>query len=171
MASKTETKSVPIKRTKGRTESGGRLMQPFEDMDQLFDRFMDRVYPRGFRLTPRWEWPELPQPFAGKRPNVDVIDRDDEILVRAELPGVEKKDLEVSMSENTLTIKATSSYEKEESKEDYFRSEIAHGSFARTITLPCEVDESKTSAKFSNGVLELTMPKLAKAKRRKIAVK
>ena len=81
MASKTETKSVPIKRTKGRTESGGRLMQPFEDMDQLFDRFMDRVYPRGFRLTPRWEWPELPQPFAGKRPNVDVIDRDDEILV------------------------------------------------------------------------------------------
>lgn len=171
MASKTESKSVPIKKSKKKAEGGGRLMQPFEDIDQLFDRFMERVYPRGWRMAPRWEWPDLPQPFAGKRPNVDVIDHDDEIVVHAELPGVEKKDLEVSMSENTLTIKATSSYEKEEKKEDYFRSEIAHGSFARTIALPCEVDEDKTSARFSNGILELTMPKLAKSKRRKITVK
>jgi HSP20 family protein len=171
MTSKTESKSVPIKRAKGKEESGGRLMQPFDEIDQLFDRFMERVYPRGWWLGPRWELPELPHPFAGKRPNVDVIDRDDEIVVRAELPGVDKKDLEVSMSENTLTIKATSSYEKEEKKEDYFRSEIAHGSFSRTIALPCEVDEARTSAKFSNGVLELAMPKLAKAKRHKITVK
>lgn len=169
MATKNETKSVPVRRKKGQ-EAGGRFPRPFEDIDQLFDRFMERVYPRGWWLSPR-EWPELPQPFAGKRPNIDVIDRDEEIVVRAELPGVEKKDLQVSMDENSLTIKATSSYKKEETKEDYYRSEMAHGSFARTIPLPCEVDDSKTSAKFDNGVLELTMPKLAKAKRRKISVK
>jgi len=168
MASKSENKSVPVKHRK---EGGGQLMQPFQDMDDLFDRFMERVYPRGWRLATPRDWPELPQPFAGKRPNVDVIDRDNEVLVRAELPGVDKKDLEVTMNDSTVTIKATSSYEKEETKGDYYRSEMAHGSFARTISLPCEVDDSKTAATFSNGILELTMPKRAGSKRRKITVK
>ena len=171
MATKNETKSVPVRHKKGKEAAGGRMSRPFEDIDQLFDRFMERVYPRGGWLGSRWEWPDMPQPFAGKRPNVDVIDRDDVVVVRAELPGVDKKDLQVSMDGSSLTIRATSSYEKEENKEDYYRSEMAHGSFARTIPLPCEVDDSKTGARFENGVLELTMPKLAGAKRRKITVK
>lgn len=168
MAGKSENKSIPVKH-KGK-EGGGQLVRPFQDMDDLFDRFMERVYPRGWHLASR-DWPELPQPFAGKRPNVDVIDRDNEVVVRAELPGVDRKDLEVTMNDSTVTIKATSSWEKEETKGDYYRSEMAHGSFARTIPLPCEVDDSKTAATFSNGILELTIPKRAGSRRRKITVK
>lgn len=173
MAIKNENKSVPVKRKRKQEAkgAGGHLMHPLEDIDMMFDRFMNRIYPGGWHLPSRWDWPEMPQPFAGKRPNVDVIDRDNEILVRAELPGVEKKDIDVSVDNSTLTIRASSSYEKKESEENYYRSEMAHGSFSRTISLPCEVDDKKADAKFSNGILELSMPKLPGAKRRRIAVK
>lgn len=164
MANKSDTASVPVKHKREKRE-GTRMPRPFEDIDQLFDRFMERVYPHGWHMGPHREWRDLPQLFGGQRPNVDVIDRDDEVVVRAELPGVEKKDLEVSLGDTSLTIKAVSSYEKEESRE------MAHGTFARTIALPCEVDEAGASATFSNGVLELTMPKLARAKRRRITVR
>jgi HSP20 family protein len=103
-------------------------------------------------------------------PKVDVIDRDEEVVVRAEVPGVEKDDLEVSVSDNTVTIKGETKHEQKEEKGNYFRSEISRGSFTRTVTLPGVVDTDKAKASFKDGVLELTMPKGEKARRRTVKV-
>ena len=110
-------------------------------------------------------------PFEGKNPRVDVIDHDNSVVVKAELPGVEKKDLDVTMSDNTVTIKGEVSHEREVTKGDYYRREMSSGLFSRTITLPAEVDGAKAEATYKDGVLELTLPKVAKSKRRKVAVK
>ena len=133
-----------------------RALSPFEEMEQVFDRAFERFFPRGWIRPSRWEfphWAELPEPFEGKHPRVDVIDQDNDIVVKAEIPGVEKKDLDVSMTENTVTIKASVSHEKEESKGDYYRRELSSGSFSRTVALPGEIDGSKAEAKFKDGVL------------------
>jgi HSP20 family protein len=109
-------------------------------------------------------------PFEGKMPAVDVSDLDDEVVVRAELPGVEKKDVDVSMSDNTVTIKGSTKREEKEEKGDYYRCETTCGAFTRTVALPAEVDGSKAKAKFKDGLLELTLPKMEKSKRRSIEV-
>jgi len=109
-------------------------------------------------------------PFEGRIPSVDVIDRDDEILVRAEIPGVKKKDLDVSVTEDSICIKGSAQHEEEEEKGEYCRRETASGSFARTVPLPGEVDTAKVKAEFKDGVLEMTLPKVKQAKRQKISL-
>jgi len=150
------------------------LMTPFEELENAFERAYGRLFPRGWLRPSRWEfprWGEFPMPFEGKHPRVDVIDHDDKVVVKAELPGVEKKDLDVTMSDNTVTIKGSVSHEKEETKGDYYRREMSSGSFSRTVVLPSEVDGARADANYKDGVLELTLPKIAKAKRRKVDVK
>ena len=146
-----------------------RVLSPFEEMERMFESIFPRRWPHPFG----WErplWRELAAPFEGRAPHVNVIDRDGEIVVRAELPGVDKKDLDVSMSDGSVTIKASTKGEKKEEKGDYYRCEIAQGSFARTVALPAEVDGARAEAKFKDGVLELTLPKVEKSKRRTIQV-
>ncbi len=133
----------------------------------------ESLVPRGWLRPARWEWPEwseLSAPFEGRAPKVNVVERDEDILVKAELPGVDKKDLDVSVTDNTLTIKASTREETEEEEGEYHRQEIVTGSFARSILLPAEVDGDKAKASFKDGLLELTIPKVKKAKRRKIDV-
>jgi HSP20 family protein len=146
-----------------------RVMSPFEEMERMFDNYFTRGWLRPFRR----EWPTFPEiaaPFEGKTPSVDVIDRDNEVVVKAELPGVDKKDIDISVSQNTVTIKGTTSHEEKEEKGDYYRCEISRGSYSRTLSLPAEVDEEKTKAEFKDGILELTMPKKKKSKRHTIKV-
>lgn len=146
-----------------------RTLSPFEERDRLFDHFMTRSWFRPFQM----EWPSLPKtsmPFEGRTPHIDVIDRDDEVVVKAELPGVDKKDLDISMTQNTVTIKGRTSHEEKEEKGDYYRCEITRGSYTRTLSLPADVDEDKARAAFKDGILELTLPKLKKSKRRTIQV-
>lgn len=150
-----------------RPSASARTVSPFEEMD----RFFDSLFPRGWMRPLRWDWPAWPSmPFEGKMPRVDVIERDDEVVVRAELPGVDKKDLDVSMTDQTVTIKGSTSQEEKEEKGEYYRCEISRGSFSRTVTLPAEVDGAKAKARFKDGVLELVAPKVEKAKRRSIKV-
>jgi len=148
-----------------------RALSPFEEMDRMFDRWFDYALPRGllrsFRQLPSWG--EL-APLEARMPKVDVVDRDDEVLVRAEIPGVEKDNLDVSISENTVTIKGETKHEEKEEKGEYYRCEISQGAFARTVTLPDYVDTEKSKAKFKDGVLELTLPKIEKAKRHSIKI-
>jgi HSP20 family molecular chaperone IbpA len=100
--------------------------------------------------------------FVREFPAVDIIDRDSDILVRAELPGVLKEDLSVSLGDNSLTIKGTAREEKLE-KGDYLRREISRrGRFSRTLPLPFEVDAAKGKARLKDCLLELTLPKAAK---------
>ena len=109
-------------------------------------------------------------PFEGKQPCVDVIDRDDNILVKAELPGVDKNDINISIANNVLTLEATMSKEEKEEKAEYYRQEICRGSYQRSIALPAAVKEDEAKATFQNGVLELTIPKMEKTKRSTIKI-
>ena len=129
-------------------------------------------FPHGWMHPFRFNFPSLPEikAFEGKTPSVDVIEKDNEIIVNAELPGVDKKDLEISVTNNTVTIKGSTSHEEKEEKGDYYRCEISRGSYSRTLSLPAEVDEEKTKAKFKNGILKLTLPKLKKSKRHNVKV-
>jgi len=146
-----------------------RPVSPFEAMDKLFESHFPRGWMRPFRME--WpSWAEGMAPFEGKTPKVDVIDRDDEVLVKAELPGVDKKDVDISVTRNTVTIKGTTSHEEKEEKGDYYRCEMSRGSYQRTVMLPADVAEDKAKAKFKDGVLELTLPKLEKAKRHTVKV-
>ncbi len=152
-----------------RAATTSRTPSPFEEMDRLFESF----FPRSWLRPMRWEWPamgELTAPFEGRLPKVDVVDRDSDILVRAELPGVDKKDLDISITDNTVTIHATTSSEREEEKGEYYRREISRGTFSRTVALPAEVNADGAKASFKDGILELTVPKVEKAKRRRIEV-
>lgn len=152
------------------------MRHPIAEMERAFDRFFGRGFPS------LWRSRDLPimdslfgdslLEFNGQRlPNIDIVDRDTEILVRAEVPGVEKKDLTISLTDNLLTIKGESKTEKKEEKGDYHRREISSSSFARSFTLPGSVDSTKAAASMRDGVLEITLPKAESSKKRNIEVK
>jgi HSP20 family protein len=154
-------KDVPV--SKGTVE---RMPRPalFSDIDRMFDDFFGRRFLRPFGIER--SFPELQTAM----PSVDVIDRDDEVVVRAAVPGYRKDDIEISVSNSTLTIKGETKKEEKEEKGDYYRCEISQGSFSRMIALPAEVDESKAKASMTDGMLELTLPKLEKSKRHTINI-
>jgi HSP20 family protein len=101
-----------------------------------------------------------------RAPAVDVVERDEEVVVRAEVPGVEKKDVDVSITASSVTIKGETRREEKEEKGEYYRCEISRGAFSRTVSLPASVDPDKAKASFKDGILEITLPKVEKAKRR-----
>lgn len=145
-----------------------RLPSRWEDLDHFFDQFLRRNWLRPWRM----DWRSLPE-FALpelKAPKVDVIDRDGEVLVKAEIPGVDKKDLDISVGDDSVTIKGETRKEEKEEKGDYYRCEISRGSFSRTVALPAAVDGAKATATFQNGILELTLPKVQAVQRHKIAI-
>lgn len=146
-----------------------REMEPFRELDRMLDRFFDR----GWMHPLRWELPVLERlATAGPRiPKVDVIDRDAEIVIRAELPGMAREDLDVSVTDSTVTIKGESHKESKEESGEYYRCEISHDSMERMVALPCEVDAEKAEASFTNGLLELTLPKVKESPRRKLEIK
>ena len=131
------------------------------EIDSLFDNFFSGVN-RG--------------PFENRQgifnPKVDVTETDKDIKVRAELPGMDEKDVEVSLNKDTLTIRGEKKAEKEHEGKAYYRMERSYGSFSRTIPLPVEVDTDKIEAQLKKGVLTVTLPKSAKAvdKTKKISV-
>jgi len=149
------------------TGSAARAPASIEEMG----RWMENFFREGWMRPWRTDWPAWGElPFGGRMPKVDVIDRDSEVLIRAEVPGVNKEDLEVSATDSSVTIKGKTQHEEKEEKGDYFRSEISSGSFLRTVALPAFVDADKVKTKFSDGVLELTLPKVEKTRRRTIKV-
>ncbi len=146
-----------------------RALNPFEEMDRLFEGFFPRSWMQPLRRD--WpEWAEASAPFEGRVPKVDVVERDDAVVVRAELPGVCKDDLDISLTEDSVTISATTKQESESEEGDYHRREISRGSFARTVALPAAVQGDEAKASFNDGVLELTLPKAAPARRHTIKV-
>lgn len=152
--------------------SRARALSAFEEMDRFMDRVFEDFFPAGWLRPPHWDWPMWSRraPFEGRWPRVDVLDRDEDIVVHAELPGVHKDDLEVSMTNDSLTIKGSAKREETEEKETYYRRELSRGTFSRTIGLPTSVDGTRAKATFKDGVLELVLPKLEKAKRQTIKV-
>ncbi len=172
METATETRKTEGKREMApasgqEMQKAAHVLGPFDEMDRLFES----ILPRGWMQPWRRQWPawgEMMAPLEARMPRVDVIDRDDEIVVRAEAPGVEKKDLDVSVSDNTVTIKGATCHEEKEEKGDYYRCEISRGSFARTVALPAEVDGARAKASIKDGMLELLLPKITKSKRHSV---
>ena len=151
-----------------KTEPASALSR-FEDFEHMFDDFFSRQWMRPFSFE-RPSWSHLPAPFEGRAPHVDVVDRDKEVFVKAELPGVDKNDVEITMTANSVTIKGSTKAEEKEEDGDYHRCEISQGSFTRTVSLPSEVNTDKAKAKFKHGVLKLTIPKVKQSKRKSIKV-
>ena len=157
------------------------IKHPIAEMERTFERlFGDRLFGRGFSsLWHRRDFPVMDSLFGdsllefnGQRlPNIDVVDRNNEIMVRAEVPGVDKKDLNISLTDNLLTIKGQSRSESKQEDGDYHRHEISTASFARSFTLPGTVDSAKAVASLKDGVLEIALPKAESSKKRNIAVK
>ncbi len=141
----------------------------FNDLDRIFDDYFNRGWMRGIR--PAFSRAEdLWGTYEMRPPSMDVIDRDNDIVVKAELPGVDKKDLDISVTDNILTIKGTAAQEKKDEKSDYYSREIRSGSFCRSLSLPSNVDSDKIEASFRNGLLELTIPKTAKSSKTTVKV-
>ncbi len=132
------------------------------EMDSLFENFFS-----GFEM----------EPFTSRRgafsPHIDVVESDKEITVTAELPGMDEKDIDVSLNEDTLSIRGEKKAEKEDKGKDYYRMERSYGSFSRSITLPKEVNTEKVEAQFKKGILTVVLPKTSKAveETRKISIK
>ena len=108
---------------------------------------------------------------SGFAPAFDVSETEDALIVKAELPGMEEKDIDISLSEGILTIKGEKKHEKESESGCYHTVERRYGAFSRTMRLPTEVDTEKVDATYKNGVLHVTMPKTEEAKPRKIEIK
>jgi HSP20 family protein len=138
-----------------------------------FRREMDKLFDDFFTGFPRTGWMTVAEDRLS--PNIDVTETDREVTVTAELPGLEEKDIEVSISDNTLTLKGEKKSEKEEKGKSFHRSERSYGAFQRVIPLPVEVQEDKVEADFSKGVLTIRLPKSPaaqkKVKKIEIAVK
>lgn len=145
-----------------KTSLGG--LASFDEFDRFFDDFLSRRWPRLLD----WNAPSLPEIAF---PKVDIIDHDDNIEVHAALPGVKKEDVDVSIANQTMTIRTSSKEEKkEEEKGKYFRREITQGEFQRTLSLPDNVDGDNAKASFKDGILKVTMPKTEKGKRKSIEI-
>jgi HSP20 family protein len=138
--------------------------------EREMDRMMDDLF--GRRMRP-W-WPSI-WPRAGDgefiTPMVDVYEEKDDIVVKAELPGLGKDDVEVNISESELTLKGEKKKEETIDEENYYRCERSYGTFLRSVDLPADVQADKVKASFKNGVLEIRMPKTEEAKTKEIKIK
>lgn len=167
----TETKqNIPVKTDKASSGAALSTMNYLKDMERTLERFFNWRHP----ALSRWsDFPQLSSWFNEldtRLPSLDVVDRNNEILVRAEVPGIDKKDISITMTDDLLTIKGNSRAEKKEEKGDYHRREISSTSFARSVTLPGAVDVSKANATLKDGILEILLPKLESSKRRSISI-
>ncbi len=145
----------------------GPTISPLEEMERAVERFLPHGWPRPWR----GEWPSWGEllPYPGRLPRVDVLDLETEIIVCAEVPGVNKEDMDVSVSDHSVTIRGEIKPETE-GKGEYLCHETTHGAFSRTIDLPAAVDTKKARVRLKNGILELTVPKMETARRHKIAI-
>ncbi len=151
-----------------RWRPGSSLMRgPIRELGRL-EREMEDLFGGFFR---GWPFPRLPGAARGFSPAVDMLDRKDEVVLRADLPGLEQKDIDVTVEEGVLTIRGERKGEREVKEEDYYCCERWAGGFERSLTLPAGVSAEKIKATFKNGVLEVHLPKVEKAKGKRIEIK
>ena len=151
--------------TKSENKEQGNYMTAFKNLEQKIENMFQNMWGDADDV-------DFTFPVSLKSmPKMDVVDRDKEVFVKAELPGFEKDDLDISISNDRLVIKAKTSHEEKEENGDYIKQEISKSEVYRSVQLPSEVDDSKAETSFDNGVLELTIPKTKSAHRRRIEIK
>ncbi len=134
------------------------------DSFKMMTEYMNRMFGDFMSMD---KFPSLFEtPVGGMvSPKIDVSETEKEVLITAELPGMEEKEVELLLTPETLTIKGEKKIESEEKERDYYRSERVYGSFCRTIGLPSGIDKDKTAATFKKGVLKVTLPKTVQAQK------
>jgi len=136
-----------------------------KDMNRLFDDFF-----QGLDVAPLSATGERLNSFV---PSLDVRENDKEVHIQVELPGMDEKDVEILLTENSLTLKGEKKEEKEDKGKDYYHVERSYGSFQRVVPLPEGIDTKKAEAKFKKGILSISLPKLEQSnvKAKKIEIK
>lgn len=129
------------------------------NIDDLFDSFFNRG----------WDLPVSAQ--ASVWPAMDIVEKDKEVAIKAELPGCKPDDIDISVNGNILTISGEKKEEKEDKDKGYYYAECSYGTFKRDINLPSDVDADKVDANYKDGILNVTIPKSEKAQTKKIKVK
>jgi HSP20 family protein len=143
------------------------ILRPFGELEEMERRF-DEMFGRSFLPS---IWRRLPAEQMAWAPAIDVFEKVDKFVVKAEVPGMKEDDIHVSVEGDVLTIKGEKKTESEVKEEDYYCCERSYGSFFRSIALPSTVDASKIEADYDNGVLEVTIPKKAEVKPKKVTIK
>ena len=134
----------------------------FERMRREMDRLWDSFFDRG---------PTKAEVGGEFLPALDLAEKDNELVVKCEVPGLEPKDIDISLSDGMLTIKGEKNQEREEKEADYHLVERSYGTFTRSIQLPKEVQSDKISASYKNGVLKVVLPKPEGAQKKEIKIK
>jgi len=162
---------VEVKKSAPAQTSAPDIWQSFRsEMDRLFDRFGFPSLRRVFDIEPAWR---SASSFSFSVPAIDMSEDERVYKISAELPGIDAKDIDLSVSGDMLVLKGEKRQEREEKDKNYHFSERAYGSFQRSFQLPSSVDRDKVAAGFSKGVLTITLPKTAAAQKpqKKIEIK
>jgi HSP20 family protein len=140
-----------------------RALSPFEDMERRIDDFLRRPFSM---FGPSW-FPRLRMPeFEEISPIVDIFEEGHDIVMKAELPGMKKEDIEVNITDDIITVSGEKKKEEKIEKKNYHRLERSYGSFVRSFRLPTEVQTEQVKAQFKNGILEIRVPKTEEAKKK-----
>jgi HSP20 family protein len=164
---------VVVKKANGGPQKAAaptRMLSPLRAWEQEMERM--------FEDFPFGRWPRLRDfvPFRVARemhlqaPTLDMYEEENEVVVKAEMPGMTKDDIEITLSDATLMLKGEKKKEEEVKEKDYYRCEREYGSFLRTVALPAEVKTEGAKAVFKNGVLEVRLPKTEEAKKKEVHV-
>ncbi|HET6514036.1 MAG TPA: Hsp20/alpha crystallin family protein [Thermodesulfovibrionales bacterium] len=161
MAKKAKKELVKVAPTK--------TLSPFKEMETKFHEMEKRFedfFRKPFSFLPSW-MPMMKMPGIEEfAPSIDILTEGDNVVVKAELPGMKKEDIDVALTEDTVTISGEKKKEEKVEKKDYHSIERSYGSFKRSFSLPSEVQTDKASAKFKDGVLEIRIPKTEEAKKK-----
>ncbi len=136
-----------------------------------FERYFEKLFRHPFSLMtpPTWGFADFPK-LGEISPSIDIFEEGAEMVVKAEIPGIAKEDLNVAITEDTLTISGEKKQEEKIEKKDYHRVERSYGSFCRNFRLPDNVSGEKAKASFKDGILEVRIPKVKGAKAKKIDI-
>lgn len=141
-------------------------VSPFSEMERYFNEFLRNPFSMLSHPTMLAGMPKVTE----MSPSVDIFEEGEEVVVKAEIPGVKKEDLDVTITENSLTISGEKKKEEKIDKKDFHRIERSYGSFCRSFRLPENVNSGKAKAVFNDGVLEVRMPRTQKIKQKKIEI-
>ena len=139
--------------------------RPFRELERM-RREMDRLWGSFFEERPRRKAEEIGEWL----PSLDVSETKNDLVVKAEIPGIDPKDIDISLTNDLLIIKGEKKQEKEKKEENYHLIERSYGAFTRSIRLPKEVQSDKIIASYKNGILKVTLPKSEEAKKKEIKI-
>lgn len=163
MTNTTATKMAPAQKGREMLPREMQSLDPFRSMDRLLDRF--------FGMRSPWLDREENYSLSTWMPACDIIETDDEFVVKAELPEVKKEDVSVTFENNALMLRGERKFDAQEHGEQFHRIESRYGEFMRSFRLPHHVDADKIHAEFKDGILKVSLPKRPEAKPKQIEVK